>query len=394
MKIKTLLQAQVKNKRVLVRVDFNVPLQKNRVSDDTRIKRTLPTLKYLLKQKSKIILITHLGRPDGKKTKDLQLDAIAKHLSKLLKKPVKKLDDCIGPKVEKSINVMKPGQIILLENIRFHKEEETNDKAFTKKLAALGEVFINESFATAHRKHASTYGLAKFLPTYAGLLMEEEIKTLSAALNEAKRPLTVIVGGAKIDTKIGVIKSFLGKADYFIIGGGLANTFLAAEGFDIGDSLYEKNKLKLAQEIMLKSDALKESFILPEDVVVADEISVKAKTLDLPVEDVMGGMKILDIGKKTLKKYEAVIKKSATIIWNGPVGLFEYKPFSQGTLGLAKMLAKTKAKVIVGGGDTVEAMKQFGISEKKYDFVSTGGGAMLEFLEGTTLPGVEVVLEK
>ncbi len=394
MKIKSLRDAKVKDKKVLVRVDFNVPLVKNRILDDTRIKRTLPTLQHLLRQKAKIILVSHLGRPDGKKLKDLTLDPVAKHLSKLLKKPVKKLDDCLGLKVEKAINLMKGGDIILLENIRFHKEEEKNDKIFTKKLAALAEIFINESFATAHRKHASTYGIAQFLPTYAGFLMEEEIKTLQEALNKSKRPLTVIVGGAKIDTKIGVIKSFIGKADYFIIGGGLANTFLAAEGFDVGQSLYEKNKIKIAQEIMLKSEALREQFILPQDAVVADEVSPKAKTIDLPVEDVMGNMKILDVGRKTITGYQSIINKSKVIIWNGPVGLFEYKPFSKGTSELAKMLAKSKAKVIVGGGDTVEAIKHFGISEKKYSFVSTGGGAMLEFLESGTLPGVEVVLKK
>ncbi len=393
MKIRSLRKALVKNKRVLVRVDFNVPLEKNKVLDDTRIKRTLPTLKYLLKQKAKIILISHLGRPDGKVVKELRLDPIAKHLSKLLKKPVKKLNNCIGVEVEKVLNKMKAGDIIMLENVRFHKEEEACSKSFSKQLANLAEVFVSDSFGTAHRAHASTYGVAKILPTYCGLLMEEEIKVLSELTKKVQHPLTLIIGGSKIDTKIGLIRNFLSKADYFLIGGGLANTFLAAEGYDVGKSLYEKNKVEIAQEIMLAAEALKENFVLPTDVIVADEITDKATTLNMPIEDVLGDMKILDVGTHSLKNFTDIIKKSKTVIWNGPVGLFEKKPFAKGTQGIAQALAKAKGiKTIIGGGDTVEAIKHFGINEKKFSHVSTGGGAMLEFLEGTMLPGVEVVL--
>lgn len=395
MKVRSLRKAKLKDKRVLIRVDFNVPLSKGKVADDTRIVRTLPTLKYLLKQKAKVIILSHLGRPNGKRVKDMRLDPVAKHLSKLLKKPVKKLDDCIGPAVEKAVAAMKSGQIIMLENTRFHKEEEKCDKNFSKKLAALGEIFVNDSFGTAHRAHSSTYGIAQYLPAYCGLLLEEEIKALSELIKKTKRPLALIIGGSKIDTKIGLIRNFIGKADYFLIGGGLANTFLAAAGYDVGKSLYEPDKVALAQEIMLEVEAFKENFVLPYDVVVADEISDKAKTLDLPVEDVIGNMKILDVGSNTLKKINTILHTVKTVVWNGPVGLYEKKPFSHGTLTIAKTLSKLKGvKTIIGGGDTVDAIKHFGISEKKFTHVSTGGGAMLEFLEGAKLPGVEIILEK
>jgi phosphoglycerate kinase len=395
MKVRSVRKANVSGKRVLMRVDFNVPLEKGKVSDDTRIRETLPTIKYLLREKGKVVLMSHLGRPDGKVAKDLRLDPVAKQLSKLLKKPVKKLDDCIGPKVEKEVAAMKPGSIILLENTRFHAEEEKCDAAFSKKLAALGDLFVVDAFGTAHRAHASTFGVAKHLPAYAGFLMEKEVTVLGGLMEKTKRPLTLVIGGAKIDTKIGLIRSFLNKADYFIVGGGLANTFLAAEGFDIGKSLYEKDKVGLAQDIMLEAEVMKENFVLPVDAVVADDINDKAITLTVPVEDVEGNMKILDVGKKSLIMFAKILKKSKTIIWNGPLGLYEKKPFAHGTHAIARELATLKkAQTILGGGDTVDAINHFGISGKKFTHISTGGGAMLEFLEGTMLPGVEIVLEK
>jgi phosphoglycerate kinase len=382
-------------KRVLMRVDFNVPLNGSKVSDDTRIKETLPTINFLLKKKAKVILMSHLGRPDGKVKKELRLDPVAKQLSKLLKKPVKKLDDCIGAKVEKAIAAMKPGQVILLENTRFHAEEEKCDKTFSKQLAKLGDIFVVDAFGTAHRAHASTYGISEYLPAYAGFLMEKEVKALSELMRKTAHPLTLIIGGAKIDTKIGLIKNFMDKADNFIIGGGLANTFLAAAGFDVAKSLYEKDKLDIAREIMLEAETLKKNFILPEDVVVAEEISDKAKTLTVPVEDVEGAMQILDIGQKSIKTYLKTIFKSKTIVWNGPVGVYEKKPFAKGTSAIARGIAGTKkAKTILGGGDTVDAINHFKISTKKFTHVSTGGGAMLEFLEGQDLPGVRIVIEK
>jgi len=395
MKVRSVRKANVTGKRVLMRVDFNVPLEKGKVSDDTRIRETLPTIKYLLQKKAKVVLMSHLGRPDGKKVKDLKLDPVAKQLNKLLNKPVKKLDDCIGPVVEKAVAAMKPGTVILLENTRFYPQEEKCDAKFSKQLAALGDLFVVDAFGTAHRAHASTYGVAKYLPAYAGFLMEKEVTALSGLMEKTARPLTLIIGGAKIDTKIGLLRNFINKADYFLIGGGLANTFLAAEGFDVGKSLYEKDKVELAQEIMLEAESMKENFVLPRDVVVADEVSDKAAAISMPAEDVEGEMKILDIGKKTLLDFVKVINKSKTIVWNGPVGLFEKKPFAHGTHAIARALASAKkAKTILGGGDTVDAINHFGISEKKFTHVSTGGGAMLEFLEGTPLPGVQIVLEK
>jgi len=395
MKVRSIRKINVAGKRILMRVDFNVPLEKGKVMDDTRIKETLPTIKFLLQKKAKVILMTHLGRPDGKVVKDLRLDPVAKQLSKLLKKPVRKLDDCIGEKVEKEVAAMKPGQVILLENTRFYAEEEKNDDKFSKELAKLGDIFVVDAFGTAHRAHASTFGVAKYLPAYAGFLMEKEVTILGNLMEKVKHPLTLIIGGAKIDTKIGLIGSFINKADYFIIGGGLANTFMAAEGFDVGKSLYEKDKVELAQEIMLSAEAMKENFVLPEDVVVADEISDKAETITLPIEDVEGKMIILDVGKKSLIEYAKILKKSKTVIWNGPMGLFEKKPFAHGTRTIARLLASLKGtQTILGGGDTVDAINNFGISEKKFTHVSTGGGAMLEFLEGKILPGVLIVLEQ
>jgi phosphoglycerate kinase len=385
----------VAKKRVLIRVDFNVPVENGKILDDSRMLATLPTLKYLLSKKAKIVIMSHLGRPDGKKVKDLKMDPVAQHLSKLLKKPVIKMDECVGSKVEKTVAKMKPGEIVFLENTRFYKEEEKCDAKFSKQLASLGDVYVVDSFGTAHRAHASTYGVAKYLPAYAGLLMEKEVKTLTELMKKTVHPLTIIIGGAKIDTKIGLITNFLPIADYFLIGGGLANTFLAAEGFDIGQSLYEKDKVSTAQEILMEAEVLQDKFIIPTDAIVADEISDTAETLDLPVEDVMGDMKILDVGTKTLAKFVEAIKKSKTVVWNGPVGLFEKKPFGMGTKIIAQTLAKAKScKTIIGGGDTVDALKHFGVSEKKFTHVSTGGGAMLEFLEGNKLPGVEIIFEK
>ncbi len=394
MKIRRFQDINLKNKRVLLRVDFNVTMKDGQIDDDTRIVQTLPTIKHLTKKGAKIIIVSHLGRPKGK-DKSLSLDPIAKHLSKLIKKPVLKLDDCVGSEVAKAVRVMKPGEIIMLENIRFYPEEEKNDKNFAKKLASLADIFVADSFGTAHRAHASTYGVAKYLPAYAGLLIQKEIKVLGPLLAKCPHPMTLIVGGSKIDTKIGLIKNFITKADYFLIGGGLANTFLAAEGFDIGKSLYEADKIEVAQETMLEAETFKENFVLPEDAVVADEIQEKASTLDLPVEDVLGDMKILDIGKKTIRKFIHIIEKSKIVVWNGPVGLFEMKPFARGTRMIAKALANAKGvKTIIGGGDTIDAIKHLGLTEKDFTHVSTGGGAMLEFLEGEMLPGIEILLDK
>lgn len=395
MNIRKFQNADLKGKRVLLRVDFNVPMKGGKITEDTRIIQTLPTIKYLLKQKARLIICSHLGRPEGKVKEDMRMRAAALHMGKLLKKPVKVMKDCVGPDVQKAAQALKPGEILFLENLRFHIGEEKNNPKFAKQLADLAEVFVSDSFATAHRAHASTAGVSKFLPSYAGFLMQNEVEALMEITQKPLKPLTIIVGGAKIDTKIGIIQNFLKKADTFLIGGGLANTYLAAQGFNVGKSLYEPDKLTVAQDTLMAAEQLHIEFILPEDVIVADEIKEDAQTIDIPVEDVIGDMKILDIGTKTLKKFADVIKKSKTVIWNGPLGLSEMKPFSRGTKVMAQTLVWSKGvKSILGGGDTVEAVKRFGFKEEHFTFVSTGGGAMLEFLEGKVLPGVEVLMEK
>ncbi len=336
-----------------------------------------------------------MGRPDGKVVKELCMKPVAAHLSKVLKKPVKYIDECIGEKVEKAVKNLKKGEILFLENVRFYPGEEKNDASFAKQLAKFAEVYVSDSFATAHRAHATTVEVSKYLPAYAGLLMQKEIENLSELIHDTKHPLTVIIAGAKIDTKIGIIENFIAKADNFIIGGGLANTFLSASGFNVGKSLYEPGKLDVAQKTMLKAESFHKNFVLPEDVIVADEISDKAATLDIPAEDVIGEMKILDIGSKSIKKFIEIINKSKTVVWNGPVGLSEMKPFAKGTAAIAKALATNKkVKSILGGGDTIDAVKRMGYKESQFGFVSTGGGAMLEFLEGKKLPGVEILLGK
>jgi phosphoglycerate kinase len=394
MEISTLKDLQdLKGKKVLLRVDFNVPLVENgEVQDATRIVESLKTIEYLKENHSKIIIMTHLGRPDGIVKEELKLTNIAKYLSKLIKTPVKKTEDVIGPEVEKEIEKMEEGEIIMLENMRFRKEEEECEEKFTKELSKLGDIFVNDAFGTAHRKHASTAGLAQFLPSYGGFLMEKEIKHLSPLIEEEPiRPLTIIFGGAKIDTKIGIVKNFIEKADYFLIGGALANTFLAAAGYNVAKSLYEKDKVEIAREIMLECEKHREKFIIPNDVVTSSEMSDEAETLNIPVEDDIGDMMILDIGKWTTEKFNNIIKESGTVIWNGPLGLSEYKPFQNGTKQVAKTLADHNCISIIGGGDTADAIKRLDIPEEKFTHVSTGGGACLEFLSGDSLPGIEVL---
>lgn len=394
MKIRTLHDlTDLQNKTVLLRVDFNVPIEKNGdIKDDSRIVGSLDTIKYLQEKGAKVVIISHLGRPDGAVKEELRLTKVAQHLAKLIKNPVKKIDESTGSSVKDAIGKMSPGDLLMLENIRFHKEEEECEVNFTKELASFGDIFVNDAFGTAHRKHASTAGLADYLPAYAGLLMEKEINALSPILEEdPARPLTMIFGGAKIDTKIGIIKNFINKADYFLVGGALANTFLAAAGYNIGKSVYEKDKLDTAREIMLECEKHKERFILPHDVIVADEISETAQTIDLPIEDVIGEMKILDLGKHSAKRFCEVIKSSGTVIWNGPLGLTEFTPFRQGTKTIAECLASHKCNSILGGGDTAEVIKTLNIPEEKFTHISTGGGAAIEFLSGEKLPGIEVL---
>ena len=395
MKLKTLKDAakeiKLSGKTVLLRVDYNVSIENGKICDDTRITESLPTIEFLLKKGTKIILMSHLGRPKGV-DENLRLNPVADHLSKLLKRPVIKLDSCVGPAVEAAIQSLHKGDILMLENTRFHKEEEENDPEFSKKLAGYADLYVSDAFGTVHRAHASTEGVSHYLPSYAGFLIEKEIKNLEPLLKNPASPFVLLIGGAKIDTKIGILENFIKKADSILIGGGLANTFLAARGFDVGNSLCEKDKIETAQDIMLKAEKSKCSLVLPEDVIVADEISDDVVTADAEITGVEGNMQILDIGKKSLEKFIEILNKAKTIIWNGPVGLFEKKAFERGTKEIALALTKVKAKTYLGGGDTLDAIKKFGIKEDSYTHVSTGGGAMLEYLEGRELPGIKVLI--
>ncbi len=394
MNIRTLDELkEIAGKKILLRVDFNVPLtDTGEVQDDARMVESLPTIKYLQENGAKLIIITHLGRPDGEYKDEFRLTKIAEHLSKLLGKPVKKTDTVLEGSVKETINEMTNGEIVMLENVRCRPEEEKCELNFTAELASLGEIFVNDAFGTAHRKHASTWGLAEKLPSYAGFLMAKEIKELSPLLtDEPKRPLTMIFGGAKIDTKIGIIKNFLDKADYFLIGGGLANTFLYAKGYDVGGSLYEKEKIDVAKEIMAACG--EDKLFLPTDVVIAKEIE-DVEVENVKLQNISAEMKILDIGEETAEKYCEIIKKSGTVIWNGPLGLYEHKQFQKGSLAVATALSDADCISIIGGGDTADCVKRFGIPVEKFTHVSTGGGACIEFLSGDKLPGIEALIKK
>jgi phosphoglycerate kinase len=393
MKIKGLKDIkELKGKKVLLRVDFNVPTDdKGKIQDDSRITASLPTINFLRENAAKIIIMSHLGRPDGKVVEKLRLDKVANHLSELLGTKVKKINQTIGTEAEMAVSKMENSDILVLENTRFNPGEESADEHFTKALANLGDIYVSDAFGTAHRRHASTAALAEHMPAYAGLLMEKEINALSPIVNgEYEKPLTMIFGGSKIDTKIGMIKNFVKKADYFLIGGGLANTFLAAAGYNVADSLYEKDKLEIAREIMLECEVNEDHFILPHDVVVADEISDTAKSLNLPVQDVMGAVKILDVGQHSTERFKEIIAKSKTVIWNGPLGLYEIEAFAQASEEVAQEIAKRNCVSIIGGGDTLDCINKSSADTSKFTHISTGGGAAIEFLSGDKLPGIEI----
>lgn len=391
MNISTLKDGNFNSKKVLLRLDLNVPLnEKNEVIDNTRITESLPTIKYLQDQNAKIIILSHLGRPDGKVVEALRLNQVAIELTKLLGKSVKKLNETIGEKVKNEINNMTDEEIILLENTRFYPEEEENEDNFSKELATYADAFVNDAFGTVHRAHASTVGLTKFLPSYAGLLLEKEINVLSSLIKDPKKPLTLITGGAKIDTKIGILDNFLDIADSFLMGGALANTFLAAQGINIAASKSENDKVVVARDFIEKSKS--KILIIPIDVKVINALN-EAKNIDLGTQTLDPDMKILDIGEKTIQKFIEIISKSQTIIWNGPLGLFEMTGFEMGTKRIAEAVANANAVTVLGGGDTIDAVKRFGIDLNKFTHVSTGGGAMLEFLEGKELPGIQALLK-
>ncbi len=394
---KTIRDVAVARKRALVRVDFNVPLDaEQHITDDTRIRASLPTIQYLLENGAAVILMSHLGRPKGEVKKKYSLAPAAQRLSELLGRPVQMAPDCIGLEVQSQAQTLRPGQILLLENLRFHKEEEKNDPEFAKQLASLGEVYVNDAFGSAHRAHASTEGVTHSLPGVAGLLMEKEINYLGSALEHPKRPFVSIVGGAKISDKIVVLERLIGMVDKLLIGGGMANTFLKAQGYEIGDSLFEESNVATARDLMTKARQRELELLLPIDVVVADRFEGAANTKVVASNQVEPGWRIMDIGPQTIAAFGQALADAQTIVLNGTLGVAEWPAFAKGTNAMIEALAgRTKggATTIVGGGDSAAAVEQAGAAERM-SHVSTGGGASLEFLEGRILPGVAALQEK
>ncbi len=387
---KTLKDLNVKDKKVLVRVDFNVPINDGMVGDDTRIQAALPTIKYLLDQDTKVILCSHLGRPKGEAKPEFSLAPVAKHLAEVIGMPVKFADNCLGDVAQTAASSLKVGEILLLENTRFHAGEKKNDPAMAKELAALADVFVNDAFGTAHRAHASNVGVAELLPSAAGFLLEKELKYLGNTIANAEKPFIAILGGAKVSDKIGVITNLLAKTDKILIGGGMANTFFKAQGYDLADSLVEDDAIATAKELIEKAgDAL----VLPVDVAIASDFSNQAENKVVPIGDVPTGWRILDIGPATVVAYASIIQKSKTVVWNGPMGVFEFPNFAKGTFGVAEAVANADVVSVIGGGDSVAAIKEANL-DNKVSHISTGGGASLEMLEGKILPGVSALADK
>ena len=376
-------------KRVLVRVDFNVPIEDGRIVDDTRIREALPTIRNLVERSARVILITHLGRPDGQVDDAYRTMPLAQRLAELMGRPVRHLEDCIGPSVQSAVKAMRDGEIVMLENVRFHPGETKNDAVFAKELAALGELYVNDAFGTAHRAHASTVGIAQFLPAVAGLLMEREITTLGRIMTDPPHPLVAIIGGSKISTKIGVLRSLLQRVDRLCIGGAMACTFLKAKGLEMGRSLVEDDQLEVARSLLSSGATL----VLPLDAVVAREARSGVPVKTVPVDAVPTDMKVLDVGPMTVERFLQTCDGAAAVVWNGPLGVYEVPPFDHGTDALAQGLAGSDAQTIIGGGDLVAALQKQHLAERM-SFVSTGGGATLEFLEGKILPGIAVLRNK
>ena len=382
---KSIREFDLDGKCVLVRVDFNVPLDNGRVSDDTRIRAALPTLEYLIERHAKLILCSHLGRPKGRSDPAYSLKPAAERLSQLIERPVQMAPDCIGPVVKEQAAAVRPGQLLLLENLRFHPEEEANEATFCRELAALADVYVNDAFGSAHRAHASTAGVTASLPAVAGLLMERELNFLGKALTDPDRPFVAILGGAKVSDKIGVIERLLGTVDRLLIGGGMANTFLKAQGKAVGQSLLEADTLELARSLLRQGG---DTLMLPEDVCIADRFDAEAQKQTVSVDSVPDEWRILDIGPQTIARFTASLQNARTVVWNGPMGVFEMPPFAVGTFAVARALAElTQATTIIGGGDSAAAVEQSGLADQM-THISTGGGASLEFLEGKQLPGV------
>ena len=390
---KTVRDIDLKDKKVLVRCDFNVPMDENRnITDNRRIVAALPTIKYLLEQNCKIVLCSHLGRPKGEFKKEFSLEPVAKELSKLLGKEVIMAKDVIGEDAENKAKNLKNGEILLLENVRFHREETDNDPEFAKKLASFGEIFVNDAFGTAHRAHASTEGVTKYLPAVSGFLIEKELKFLGEAVNNPVRPFVAILGGAKVSDKIAVIENLLDKVNTLIIGGGMAYTFLKAQGYSVGNSLVEEDRLDYAKKMIADAEAKGVRFLLPVDHRVAAEFKDVAPVITED-QNIQDGFMGLDIGPKTEAIYAEAIKDAKTVIWNGPMGVFEFENFNKGTIAVAKAMADADATTVIGGGDSAAAVNTLGFGDKM-THISTGGGASLEFLEGKTLPGIAALNDK
>jgi phosphoglycerate kinase len=387
---KTVKDIDLKGKRVLMRVDFNVPMQAGKVTDDKRIKASLPTIQYVLAQGAALILMSHLGRPKGGPDPEFSLKAASEVLAGLLGKPVQMAPDCVGPEVEKMANALKPGDVLMLENTRFHAGEEKNDLDLAKQMAVLGDVYVNDAFGSAHRAHSSTEGVARYLPAVSGFLMELELEYLGRATSNPEHPYIAILGGAKISDKIAVVENLLAKCDKLIIGGGMANTFLAAKGFNMQDSLVEAGSVDTAKSILVKSG---DKLLLPVDAVIADKFEAEANNKVVDVDKVPAGWRIMDIGPKSIEAFKAALTGAKLIVWNGPMGVFEMPKFAEGTFAIAKLLADSGATTVIGGGDSASAVKKAGVA-KQMTHVSTGGGASLEFLEGKELPGVAALLDK
>lgn len=387
---KTVRDIDLKGKRVLMRVDFNVPMENGQVTDDKRIRAALPTIQYVLDQGASVILMSHLGRPKGGPDPAFSLKPVAEVLAGLLGRAVQMAPDCVGPQVEAMAKALKPGEVLMLENTRFHPGEEKNDLELAKQMAALGDVYVNDAFGSAHRAHASTEGVARFLPAVAGFLMEQELEYLGRATANPEHPYIAILGGAKISDKILVVENLLGKCDKLIIGGGMANTFLVAKGYNMQDSLVEEGSIETAKALLEKHG---DKIVLPVDAVIADKFDAEANSQVVEVDKIPAGWRMLDIGPKTLDLYRQTLAGAKLIVWNGPVGVFEFPKFAQGTFALAQMLAESGATTVIGGGDSASAVKKAGVA-KQMTHVSTGGGASLEFLEGKELPGVAALLDK
>ena len=387
---KTVRDVALKGKRVLMRVDFNVPMAEGAVTDDKRIRAALPTIQYVLDQGASLILMSHLGRPKGGPDPEFSLKPAAEVLAKLLGKPVKMAPDCVGPEVEAMAWSLRPGGVLMLENVRFHKEEEKNDPAFAGKLAKLGEIYVNDAFGSAHRAHASTEGVARYLPAVSGFLMEQELAYLSQATENPARPYVAILGGAKVSDKIAVIENLLAKCDRLLIGGGMANTFLVAKGYNMADSLVEAEAIETAKRLLAGAG---DKLVLPVDAVVADRFDADAASQVVDVDKVPAGWRMLDIGPKSVAAFSKALQGAKLVVWNGPMGVFEFPRFAEGTFAIARLLASSGATTVIGGGDSASAVKKAGVA-KQMSHVSTGGGASLEFLEGKVLPGVAALNDK